>query len=618
MTATVKMKKSKTINDSSANGGGMSTIDVLNNTGQNIFPNVTEAERTSGLIRYRKVFIKKEDGVLDNAKFFIDRLSTAEDFYRLKEGTDTDVQSDASGYEDWAGAGEITEALTGGASTTVVAQYDGPDGASGGSLIALVDWDNLVSGSPVIEYAEVGNAVFTIGEGDAADEYFESLTGWTNQDNNGTTTQETFEGRETFKLTVATAGSGNKAQVAKDVGTIPSSFTAEVRTYFDLIGTISNDDVFYLLVDNSNILLKCEFRSGGLHISDGAASNEVGTDIVDMETWTVWRFVVDGSTPGSETVDVYKDGVLIVSGFDCSNAGTTDGEVTLSQHGGTTDGVTTYVDFLKISDGAPENSGECYISLISALASNHSVKTKAKVDGTEDETFDVDGLTLIISIDGAAEQTVSLSGNGQTAVQVVDQINGALSGGTAFVSESTKVSIESDSYYVAGSIQVTSSSTAAAELGLDNSIHYGTDGTVVTEALQLGSIGSSHTTPDTSGSVSGTFNDSEYPVETFDVGTVSDDWTVEFSSASDFDVTGSISGLIGSGNISEDFKVANEGSYYFKITKEAWSGTWASGETMTFSTVHSAVGIWIKEEVKAQTPACFGSRVSFTLDGETS
>jgi hypothetical protein len=596
----------------------MSATDVLNNTGQNIFPNVTETERTSGLIRYRKVFIKKEDGVLDNARFFIDRLSTAEDFYRLKGGTDTDVQNDASGYGDWAGAGEITEALTGGASTTVAARYDSPDGATSGSLFALVDWDNLVSGSPVIEYAEAENAVFTIGEGDLADDDCGSLTGWTNQDNNGTTTQETFEGRETFKLTVPTAGSGNKAEVVRDFGTIPSSFTAEVRTYFDLIGTISNDDLFYLLIDNSDILLECEFRSGGLHISDGTTPNEVGTDIVDMDAWTVWRFVVDGSVPGSETVDVYKNGVLIVSGLDCSNAGSTDGEVTLSQHGGSTDGVTTYVDFLKISDGAPGNSGECCISLVSPLASSHSVKTRAKVDGTEGETFDVDGLNLIISIDGGAAQTVNLSGNGQTAAQVVDQVNGALSGGTASVLESTRVSIESDSYYVAGSVQVTSSSTAAAELGLDNSIHYGTDGTVVSEVLQLGSIGSSHTTPDTSGSASGTFNDSGYPVETYDAGTVSDDWTVEFSSAADFDVTGSISGLIGSGNINEDFQAANEGSYYFRITKEAWGGTWASGDVMTFGTVHSAKGIWIKEEVKAETPACFGNRVSFTLDGETS
>ncbi|GEM_PF-2921839 len=618
MTATVKMKKSKTINDSSANGGEMSTTDVLNNTGQNIFPNVTESERTSGLIRYRKVFVKKEDGVLDNAKFFIDKLSTAEDFFRLKEGTDTDVQNDAAGYDGWAGAGEITEPLTGGASTTVVAAYDNPDGVNSGSLIALVDWDNLVSGASVIEYMDAENAVFTIGEGDVADDDFESLTGWTNQDNNGTTTQETFEGRETFKLTVATAGSGNKAEVVKDFGTISQSFTAEVRTYFDLIGTISDDDVFYFIIDNSDILLKCEFRSGGLHISDGATSNEVGTDIVDMDTWTVWRFVVDGYTPGSETVDVYKDGVLISTGVDCSNPGITDGEVTLSQHGGTTDGVTSYADFLKISDGAPENSGECYISLVSAIASSHSVKTKARVDGTEDENFDVDGLTLIISIDGGAEQTVGLSGNGQTAAQVVDQINGELTGGTASVFESTRVSIESDTYYAAGSVQVMSSSTADTELGLDNSIHYGTDGTVVSEVIELGSIESSHTTPNTSGSASGSFNDSGYPIETFDAGTVSDDWTVEFTSAPDFDVTGSISGLIGSGNINEDFKAANKGSYYFKIVKEAWGGTWASGDTMTFSTVHSAKGIWIKEEVKAQTAACFGNRVSFTLDGETS
>lgn len=617
MTATVKIKKSKTINDSSANGGEMSANDIMNNTGQNIFPNVTESERTSGLIRYRKVFVKKESGILDNAKFFIDRLSTAEDFFRLKSGTDTDVQNDAAGYEGWAGAGEITETLTGGVSSTVVATYDSPDGINNDSLVALVNWDNLVSGAPVIEYSGVNTAVFTIGEGDVADQYFESLTSWTDNGNNGTTTQETFKGRETFRLTVETAGSGNKAEALKDVGTIGDSFTAEIRLYNDLLGVQSDCDDFNLRIDNGTILLSVTWASDGLFVWDGGALNEVGTNIVDQDKWAIWRFVVDGSTPGSETVDVYKDGVLMSAGFDCSNSGSTDGEVTFSQNGGTTDGVTSYVDFLKISESAPGDSKECYLFLSPTPASNHSVKTKAKVDGTEDENFDMDGLNLIISIDGGAEQTVTLSGNGQTAAQVADQINGGLTGGTASVLESTKVSIESDSYYTSGSVQIISSSTADTELGLDNSVHFGTDGTVVSEVLELGSIESSHTTPDTSGSASGSFNDSGYPIETFDAGTVSDDWSVEFTSTTEFDVTGSSFGLIGSGNISEDFQAANSGSYYFKITKEAWGGTWASGDIMTFSTVHSAKGIWIKEEVKALTPAYLGNTVSFTLDGET-
>ena len=96
MSATVKLKKPSLINNTSNNGGAMSKDDVQNNKSQNIFPHVDESERTSGITRYRKVFLKKEDGVLTGAKFFIDRLSLAGDYFRLKEGTDSDVQSDAA------------------------------------------------------------------------------------------------------------------------------------------------------------------------------------------------------------------------------------------------------------------------------------------------------------------------------------------------------------------------------------------------------------------------------------------------------------------------------------------------------------------------------------------
>jgi hypothetical protein len=617
MTAIVKMKKSETINDSLANGGEMTGVDVLNNTGQNIFPNVTESDRTAGLTRHRKVFLKKEDGVLDNGKFFIDKLSTSGDYFRLKAGTDTDVQSDATGYSNWAGAGEITEALTGGTSTTVVAMYDNPDGANAGSVIALVDWDNLVSGVPTIEYANVETAAFSMGEGGVHDDDCSDLAGWTDDDNNGASTQEAFEGRDCFKFTVATAGTGRMAQRSQDVGTIADSFSVEIRLYHNLIGTRANNDDFALFVDNGTIDLRVRFSSDGLMIYDGAAWNEVGTNIVSQDDWVVWRFVVDGSTAGSEIVNVYKNGSLVGSDVDCSFAGSTDGNVILRQRGYSTNSVLSYVDYLKISDGAATDSNECYLALVSPVVSNRSIKTKATIAGTADETFDVDGLTLVVSIDGGAEQTITLSGNGQTAAQVASQIDAGLSGATAMVTGSTKVAIESDLYYASGSVQIMTSSTADTELGFDNSIHYGTDGTIVSEVLELGSFESSHTTPDTSGSSSGTFNDSGYPIETFDAGTISDSWSVDFSSPTEFDVTGSSVGLIGTGDINADFQVANLGSCYFKITKEEWGGTWASGDSMTFSTVHSAKGIWIKEHVTAMIPAYIGNKVSFTLDGET-
>ncbi len=616
MSATVKLKKPKIINDTASSGGAMSKNDVQNNKSQNIFPHVDESERTSGITRYRKVFLKKEDGVLTNAKFFIDRLSLAGDYFRLKEGTDSDVQSDAVGYDDWAGSGEITEALSGGASKSITAQYDANDGVYDGSKIALVDWDYLVSGAPTIEYLDVESAVFGI-SGDISDDC-SSLEGWTNLDSaNGDTTQETFEGSETFKFTVTSAGANQKAEVSRDVGTIGSIYTVEIRTYFDLVGTTGNDDYFLLIFDNGDGQLRARFATNGLFIYNGASYNEAGTDVVDSDTWTVWRFEVDFTTPASATVDIYKDGALVASGVDCSDTTTSnDGQITLSQHGGTINNVLSYVNCIEIADGIPGEGGKCYIYCDTAVISDHSVKTNGVVIGTEDENFDIDEKTLVIKVDGGTEQTITFSGDGKSASEVVDAINAGLSGGTAYVYDTTKVAIRTDSYYTTGSIHVVSASTADDLLGLDNSIHYGTDGTVVSTVIDLDTIESSQSDLEVN-STNGTFNDSTYPIETFDKGTVTDDWTVTFSNATEFGVSGTLTGDVGSGEITEDFSPANWGSYYFKIPKEGWGGTWAQGDSMTFETVNSAKGIWAKEMVPENTEAYFGNRVSFTLDGET-
>ena len=616
MAATVKLKKPIGINDSGSNGGMMTSIDVKNDSKENIFPNVDESSRTTGMTRLRKVFLKKETGSLDSAKFFIDRPSTAGDYFRIIEGTDTDVQSQATGYTDWSGAGEVIEAL-GTSNKTIIVEYDNNDGVSAGDKISIIDWDDLTGEIPALEYLDVETAVFTIGEGDVEDENCSDISDWTDNDSDGASTQETFDGRETFKFTVATAGSGRKAERQKDIGTIADSFTVELRTYFDSLGTLANGDYFYFAIDNGSIILRAVFASDGLYIYDGATYNEVGTDVVDTDTWTIWRFVIDGSVSGSETVDVEKDGTSIGDDIDCSDgSGATDGDVILRQSGVTTNGVTSYTDFLKVSDDDPDNSNECFIYCNTGCVSSHSVKTRGKVEGTADENFDVDGETLVIKIDGGTSQTVTFTGNGKTAAQAVSDINATLSGGTAYVLSSTKVAIRTDSYYKTGSIQVLSSSTADTTLGLDNSIHYGTDGTVVSSVLELGSILSSHTTPAVN-STSGTWDDSNYPVKTFDDGTTTEDWTATFTDSENFDVSGSISGNVGSGNVNSDFQPAHWGSYYFKLPSAGWGGTWANGDTLTFSTVNSAKAVWIKEVVPASTPAYSGNRVSFTLDGET-
>ena len=96
-------------------------------------------------------------------------------------------------------------------------------------------------------------------------------------------------------------------------------------------------------------------------------------------------------------------------------------------------------------------------------------------------------------------------------------------------------------------------------------------------------------------STSGTYDETTYPVILYNIGTVSDDWTLTFSDSSNFSVSGSITGSVGSGNTGSDFQPAHGASYYFKIASAGWGGTWADGDTVEFTTIHSARSVWLKE-----------------------
>jgi len=683
MTASTALYKSSVISDEVGNGGIISNDAVVDNAAANMFPHVPESERTAGVTRERKGFLKKLSGTLTAAKFMIDRLSTAGDYIFIAKGSDSDTQTEAAdlGWADdsitwtlatrtvsglttarslakgqevyfftaagvyrgranvttatssatsfvidtvtdgsnpatgdwaitfWHGSADLAGALTGGTSKTIHCTFEGAGlGVYSEAPIALIDWDTLTDGLPTIEYVTQYAAAYTIGTGGILDEDCSDITDWTDNDSNGASTQTTKDGENVFQFTVAVAGAGRKAERYIDAGTIGTTYTIELRLFCDLIGTQANGDYFSLAVDNGAATLGVRWCTDGLFIYDGASWNEVGTNVVDSDVWTVWRFAV---TTGA-TVAVYKNGILLAAAADCSDATTaTDGLVTIAQNGVTTANVLSCVSFVKLSDLVKTDSTDCFISLDTACVSNHAVKTQGTVTGTVDENFDVDGLTLVVKVDGGDSQTVTFVGNGQTAAQVVAQIS--LTGATAAVSGSTKVAINTDSYYAENSIQVVSDSTADTVLGLDNSVHYGTTGCVVAAYLDLGTVASSHSTP-VKTSPLGTFTDN---IVDYDLGATYDTFTVTFSSATAFTVAGATEGTIGSGTISTVFKVAHWGSYYFEIPTSCWGGTWANGDTLVFIAYPSAKGIWFKEVVAASTAAYSGNKATFTLDGES-
>ena len=68
--------KSVTVSDVDANGGRMSYTQVTSGVLNNMFPNVTQDERTNGATRYRKFFYKNKNSAGEtaaNARVWISR-----------------------------------------------------------------------------------------------------------------------------------------------------------------------------------------------------------------------------------------------------------------------------------------------------------------------------------------------------------------------------------------------------------------------------------------------------------------------------------------------------------------------------------------------------------------
>jgi len=102
-------------------------------------------------------------------------------------------------------------------------------------------------------------------------------------------------------------------------------------------------------------------------------------------------------------------------------------------------------------------------------------------------------------------------------------------------------------------------------------------------------------------STSGVFGETK--VSLFNYGTEYDTFTIEFSDATNFTVTGSRLGVLPSGSINSVYSPNNPktSTPYFSIDINAWSGTWTAGDTVVFTTIPAQKAIWWKEVVPAGT-----------------
>ena len=133
----VKFYKAQNNNDQTGNGGPIAdspSNQIVDGQLNNAFPNVSVSERTLGVTRYRKIFLKNEnltDLTLQSTRVFISDRSTADDYFRIKNGTDTDTQADAVGYSNWSGAGILDAGVNSG-ETSLSVDFDVAAGLQSG------------------------------------------------------------------------------------------------------------------------------------------------------------------------------------------------------------------------------------------------------------------------------------------------------------------------------------------------------------------------------------------------------------------------------------------------------------------------------------------------------
>jgi len=116
---------------------------------------------------------------------------------------------------------------------------------------------------------------------------------------------------------------------------------------------------------------------------------------------------------------------------------------------------------------------------------------------------------------------------------------------------------------------------------------------------------------------SGTFAASG--ITTDAVGTIEEDWTLTFDTATTYTVRDSLAASVGSGNVGSDFSPNNpNGGTYFTLLSASFGGTFVAAETIDFSTHPAAIPVWYRRDVPAGAASLSGNSVIVAIDGESS
>lgn len=143
--------------------------------------------------------------------------------------------------------------------------------------------------------------------------------------------------------------------------------------------------------------------------------------------------------------------------------------------------------------------------------------------------------------------------------------------------------------------------------------------TRVSSLLNTATIQSSISTPVVT-SASGQYDHTTYPIVADNRGSIRQNITLTFTSSTAFTLTGDTLGSLGAGNISGincSPNNPNMSAPYFTINATGFSGTFALGDSITFTVTPSAKGLWLKRVIPPNTASQAGNRFVLVTEGES-
>lgn len=98
----------------------------------------------------------------------------------------------------------------------------------------------------------------------------------------------------------------------------------------------------------------------------------------------------------------------------------------------------------------------------------------------------------------------------------------------------------------------------------------------------------------------GRYNDTLAPIELTNLGTITERWAIQFTSATNFNLIGEHVGQIASGTIGIDFAPVNPetGVPYFKMKAIGWGSGWAAGNIVRHNTVGAMGTPWLVRTIQ--------------------